>query len=89
MSTTSTHRSRTMTAEPSPARLCRTLADLLNRVDEIDDRGLLNEAEALLHPLGVAGWPLDVTSQRVLSWGLSTREAAGLIDGLRQLGVEL
>lgn len=78
---------RKLTAEPSPARLSRTLADLLNEVDAIDDKRLLDEAEALLHPLGVAGWPLEVTPQRVQQWGLSTYEAAWLIDGLRQLGV--
>lgn len=80
---------RQITSEPSPARLSQTLAQLLNQVDAIDDRAILDQAEALLHPLGVAGWPLDVTPQRIIAWGLSTREAAGLIDGLRQLGVEL
>ena len=79
---------RSIAAEPSPARLCRALADLLNAVDAIDDRALLGEAEALLHSLGLAGWPLDVTPQRVAAWGLSAREAAGLIDALRQLGVQ-
>lgn len=78
-----------LTKQPSSARLCQALADYLNKVDEMDDPGILADAEALLHPLGIPGWPLEVTVQRVSAWGLNTRETASIIDGLRKLGVSL
>lgn len=71
----------------APTRLCGTLAALLNAVDAADDRGLIDDAEALLHPLGVAGWPAGVTAWRVASWGLTTRQVSLVIDALRRLGV--
>lgn len=74
-------------APACPARYRRVLADLLNAVDARDDRALLDTVEALTARLGVAGWPLDVTAQRIAQWGLSQREVVGLIHALRALGV--
>jgi hypothetical protein len=78
---------RQVTAELAPGRMCKALAELLNAVDDADDRELLDDVEALTAALGVPGWPLDVTGRRVAQWGLSTRQVAGLIDAIRQLGV--
>jgi hypothetical protein len=80
---------RKASADPSPARLCRLLADYLNEASATVDRELLGQVERLLAPLGVASWPDDVSAQHVARWGLSSREAAQAIDDLRALGVQL
>ena len=79
----------TQTRAAISGKVCGIIADYLNAIDARADRALASSAEALLHPLGVATWPSDVTPQQVARWGLSRDDAARLLGGFQALGITL